>query len=64
MNLLDPLDPDAVVGDVQIVQYVGRVVLSEDFVNIKQAFQDAGFPWAQKHTVSGKWKHSVIHAQT
>lgn len=47
MNLLDPLDPDAVVCDVQIVQYVGRVVLSEDFVNIQQAFEDTGFPWAQ-----------------
>lgn len=63
VNLLDPLDPDAVVCDVQIVQYVGRVVLSEDFVNIQQAFEDTGFPWAQEHTVAGKWKNSVIRAQ-
>lgn len=59
-NLLDPLDPDAVIGDVQIIQYVGRVVLSEDFVNIQQAFEDTGFPWAQEHTVTGEWKNSVI----
>lgn len=63
VNLLDPLDPDAVVCDVQIVQYVGRVVLSEDFVNIQQAFEDAGFPCAQEHTMAGKWKKSVIRAQ-
>lgn len=44
MNLLDLLDPDTVVGDVQIVEYVGRVILSEDLVNIKQAFEDAGSP--------------------
>lgn len=50
VDLLDPLDPDAVVCDVQIVQYVGRVVLSEDFVNIQQAFEDAGFPCARQHT--------------
>lgn len=49
VDLLDPLDPDAVVCDVQIVQYVGRVVLSEDFVNIQQAFEDAGFPCARQH---------------
>lgn len=63
VNLLDPLDPDAVVCNVQIVQYVGWVVLSEDFVNIQQAFEDADFPCAQKHTVAGKWKKSVIRAQ-
>ena len=62
-NLLDPLDPDAVVCDVQIVQYVGRVVLSEDSVDIQQAFEDTGFPWAQQHTEAGKWKSSVIRAQ-
>ena len=59
MNLLDPLDPDAVVCDVQIVQYVGRLVLSEDFVDIQQAFEDTSSPWAQEHTVAGKWKNSV-----
>lgn len=63
VNLLDPLDPDAVVCDVQIVQYVGRIVLSEHFVNIQQAFEDTGFPWAQEHTVAGKWKNSVIRTQ-
>ncbi len=63
VNSLDSLDPDAVVCDVQIVQYVGRVILSEDFVNIQQAFEDTGFPWAQQHTVASKWKNSVIHAQ-
>lgn len=63
LNLLDPLDPDAVVCDVQIVQYVGWVVLSEHFVNIQQAFEDTGFPWAQEHTMAGKWKNSVIRAR-
>lgn len=63
VNLPDLLDPDAVVCHVQIIQYVGWVVLSEDFVNIQQAFEDTGFPWAQKHTVAGKWKNSVILAQ-
>jgi len=58
--LLDPLDPDAVVCDVQIVQYVSRVVLSEDFVDIQQALEDAGFPWAQENSVAGKWKNCVI----
>ena len=63
VNLLDPLDPDAVVCHVQIVHYVGRIVLSEDFVNIQQAFEDTGFPWAREHIVAGKWKNSVILAQ-
>lgn len=63
VNLLDPLDPDAVVCDVQVVQYVGRIVLSEDFVNIHQTFEDTGFPWAQKHTVSGEWKNSDVRSQ-
>lgn len=47
LDLLGPLDPGAVVRDVQIVQDVGRVVLSEHFVNIQQAFKDTGFPWAK-----------------
>lgn len=50
VDLLDSLDPDAVVCDVQIVQYVCRLVLSEDFMNIQQAFEDAGFPWARQHS--------------
>ena len=49
MDLLDPLDPSAVVCEVQIVQDVGRVVLSEHFVNIQQAFEDTGFPWAKEN---------------
>lgn len=61
-DLLDSLDPDAVVCDVEIVQYVGRVVLSEDFVNIQQAFEDAGFPWAWQRGGAGKWKNGVIRA--
>ena len=48
VNLLDPLDPDAVVCDVEVVQYVGRFILPEDCVNIQQALQDAGFPWTGK----------------
>lgn len=44
MNLLHPLDPDAVVADVEIVQYVRRLVLPEHFVNVQQALQDAGLP--------------------
>ena len=63
VNSLDPLDPDAVVCDVQIIQDVGRVVFSEDFVNIQQAFEDTGFPWAREHTMAGKWKNSVICIQ-
>lgn len=62
VNLLDPLDPDAVVGDVQIVQNVGGVALSEDLVNIQQALEDAGFPWAWKHS-GRQMEKSVIHAQ-
>lgn len=53
VNLLDPLDPDAVVGDVEIVEDVGRLVLSEDLVDVKQAFEDAGFPWAWEDTGAG-----------
>lgn len=48
-NLLDPLDPDAVVADVQVVEDVGRLVLPEDSVNLQQASEDAGLPWAQQH---------------
>lgn len=55
VNLLNPLDPDAVVCDVQVVQYVGWVVLSEDFVNIQQAFEDTGFPW-----VHGRWMEKSV----
>ena len=43
-NLLDLLDPDAVVCYVEVVQYVGRVVLPEDAVDRQQAFEDAGLP--------------------
>lgn len=50
LNLLNPLDPDAVVADVQIVQDVRRLVLPEDLVNVQQALEDAGLPWAQEHT--------------
>lgn len=60
MNLLDPLNPDAVVCDEQVVKYVGRVVLSKDFVDIQQASEDTGFPWTQEHSVAGKWKNWVI----
>lgn len=59
LNSLDPLDPDAVVCDVQIIQDVSWVVLSEDFVDVQQAFEDAGFLWAQEHSRAGKWKNSV-----
>lgn len=48
-NLPDPLDPDAVVADVQVVEDVGRLVLPEDSVNLQQASEDAGLPWAQQH---------------
>lgn len=48
-GLLDPLDPDAVVADVQVVEDVGRLVLPEDSVNLQQASEDAGLPWAQQH---------------
>lgn len=63
VNLLDPLDPDAVVCDVEIVEYIGWVILSEDFVDIQEALEDAGFSCAQEHTVAGKWKKTVIHDQ-
>lgn len=46
-NSLDPLDPDAVVCDVQVVQDVGRLVLAEDFVDFQHAFEDAGLPWTR-----------------
>lgn len=60
MDLLDPLDPDAIVGDVQIIQYVGWVILSEDFVDIQQTFKDTGFSWTQEHSTADKWKKCVI----
>lgn len=50
LNLLHPLDPDAVVADVEVVEYVRRLVLPEDSVNVQQALQDAGLPWAEEHT--------------
>lgn len=49
VNLLNPLDPDAVVADVEVVQYVRGLVLPEDFVDVQQALQDAGLPWAEEH---------------
>lgn len=60
VNLLDPLDPDAVVGDVQIVQYVRGLVGSEDLVDVQQALEDADLPWAHEHTTEGQWKKGVI----
>lgn len=48
-NLLDPLDPDAVIADVQVVEDVGWLVLPEDSVNLQQASEDAGLPWAHQH---------------
>lgn len=50
VNLLNPLDPDAVVADVEIVQDVRGLVLPEDLVDVQQALQDAGLPWAEEHT--------------
>lgn len=47
-NLLDPLDPDAVIADVQVVEDVGRLVLPEHSVNLQQASEDAGLPWARQ----------------
>lgn len=48
-NLLDPLDPYAVIADVQVVEDVGRLVLPEHSVNLQQASEDAGLPWAHQH---------------
>lgn len=47
-NLLDPLDPDAVIADVQVVEDVGWLVLPEHSVNLQQASEDAGLPWAHQ----------------
>lgn len=58
-DLLDPLDPDAVVGDVQVVQDVGRVVLPEHSVDIQQAPEDAGLPWAEERAPPGKWNRQT-----
>lgn len=55
MDLLDFLDPDAVVGDVKVVEDVGGVILSEDLVDIQQALQDTGLAW-KKRTGGGKEK--------
>lgn len=61
LNLLHPLDPDAVVADVEVVQYVRGLVLPEDLVNVQQALEDAGLPWAEEHT-SEMGKNGVISA--
>lgn len=45
LDSLDFLDPDAVVGDVKVIEDVGRVILSEDLVDIQQALQDTGLAW-------------------
>ena len=37
-DLLDFLDPNAIVCDVKVIEYVGGIVLSEDLVDIQQAF--------------------------
>ena len=42
LNLLDFLNPHAVVCDVKVIEDVSGVVLSEDLVDIQQAFQDTG----------------------
>lgn len=59
--LLDPLDPDAVVGDVQVVEDVGGLVLPEDSVDLQQAPEDAGLPWTQQNTGSSLI-HQLIHS--
>lgn len=64
MDLPDPLDPDAVICDVQVVQYVGWVVLSEDFVNIQQAFEDTGFPLAREHSWQANGKTVLFEVCT
>lgn len=45
LDLLDFLDPDAVVGDVKVIEDVGGVILSEDLVDIQKALQDTGLAW-------------------
>lgn len=59
VDLLNPLDPDAVVADVEVVQDVGRLVLPEDFVNVQQAPEDAGLPWAEEQK-KGSFFRSVL----
>lgn len=44
MFVFNPLDPDAVVGDVEIVEDIRRIVLSEYLMDGQQTFQDASFP--------------------
>lgn len=54
LDLLDLLDPNAVVCDVEVVEYVGRFILPEDFVNIQKALEDTGFPWTRQHGIQMK----------
>ena len=52
MELRNPLDPNAIVWNVEVGEDVGRIVLSEGLMDGQEAFQDAGFTW-------NKANHSV-----
>lgn len=43
-NILDPLDPDAVVCDVEVIEDIGWIVLPEDLMDGQQTLQDTGLP--------------------
>lgn len=49
MNLLNPLDPNAVVGDVEVIEDVSRLIVSEDLMDGQQAFQDKGLTWNEEN---------------
>lgn len=59
-NLLHPLDPDAVVADVEVIQDVRRLVLPEDSVDVQQALQDAGLPWRRDTPGEGCYFCTVL----
>lgn len=59
-NVLHPLDPDAVVADVEVVQDVCRLVLPEDSVDVQQALQDAGLPWRRDTPGEGCYFCAVL----
>lgn len=50
MNLLDPLDPDTIVGDVEIIEDIRRIILSEDLMDGQQTFQDTSLPCVKEKT--------------
>lgn len=64
LNILDPLDPDAVVCDVEVIEDIGRIVLPEDLMDGQQTLQDAGLACDKETSSKSGLKHKDVFIKT